>query len=128
MWWNEFWVCLLLFSVLIGGGFFWAASAHFNLKDLRMSTSVEGSLHFSSTSDGPFVLTHLIAGDGSKGCAVFRKPLLFRDSRGMQISRKEMDALQWLDLQHQVVSAPKDTSRISAVYYRAGLLKDKHRQ
>lgn len=78
----------------------------------------------TTSGDGPFVITHVVAygnGEGDKRWAALREPMVVMDSEGGII---EFSRLQWRDIRNKPATAPKG-DRMVAVYFKPELTKRK---
>lgn len=124
--WNIFWLVFLAVCFLGCGLFGWGYSALNNATSLKLRTTDSGDLRFSSGSDGPFIITHLITYESEWGraAAALPEPIAFYDSGGVSITRKEIQSLNWINSQGDSVKAP-DSSKIKVLYFSAQKLADK---
>ncbi len=122
LWWNKFWMSMLIFVVVDAVLVFWGFSVINNIQSLKMSVS-GNEVNFSSSSDGPFVVTHFF--DFSSGAiyAELPKPKLYFDSGGMLLTKEELGALQWRTKYGEDCPAPASLNSVRAVYSRPYFLK-----
>jgi hypothetical protein len=123
--WNRFFVALLALA------FLGTAVALFLLRAYDETQSKIYALHaiwlpggeikFSATSDGPFIVTHLVVDGGlepEKKVARLPQPIAIIDSHGAVLSKTQILKLAWVDIYGQTTAAPKAGSVIKALYYR----------
>lgn len=119
--WNRFWLILFLL-LLVGGGIAWLD--HFisnTLHPLRVHWMQDGSIRLSSSSDGPFVVTHLskvALSEGSKAVAQISPPIVIVDSAGATLSRDDVARLKWYSYIGEPQPALAAGTPIVAFYYR----------
>lgn len=119
--WNRVWFGLLVFSVLGFAANSWLNSMRADLRALSIRWQTDGSVQFSSASDGPFVVTHLVKyGNSKREMALARllQPLAIIESGGATISKGDVAKLVWVNTYGQSVTAPKDGIQIKALYFR----------
>lgn len=124
LFWNRFWLGLLLASAVLGASLRLLRNSIRSTHQLRVAWSNDGGLSFSSVSDGPFVVTHLILGgreaetEGKKAVAELPRPVAIIDSRGASLSPEQLGKLTWRDISGRPISPPGEGAPIRALYYR----------
>lgn len=117
--WNRGLIFLLALIVLGGVGFVLDHKIQSSIRSLKVEWKPSGEIKFSSPSDGPLVVTHLVKyGDTEAEKRVARLPRLLAivDSAGAQISGDEAKSLVWINIYGQPVAAPKAGTKIGALY------------
>jgi hypothetical protein len=121
--WNRLWLCLLLVGALLEGTRWLFTRFDVFLSTLRPVWSASG-LRLVTSSDGPFVVTHLVLSEpeagSEKGKAVAQlaRPIVIMDSDGASIPSAELHQLTWRNIFGQSVPPPPDGAPIRALYYR----------
>ena len=119
--WNLILLTLIVLSVLGFIGNAWLNSTLTNVRALSVAWQSDGEIHFSSASDGPFVITHLVKygnNEGEKAVARLPQPLAIVDSAGSTLSKGEVTKLVWVNIFGEPVTAPKAGTEIKALYFR----------
>lgn len=91
------------------------------MSPLRMMRSSDGSVSFSSWSDGPFVVTHLVKyadHEGDKAVAPLPQPMVIIDSHGATLTAEEVSKLRWVNILGEPTRAPALTDELNALYSR----------
>ena len=118
--WNQLWLVVLLLVALGWAGSSFLQHAQEVSRSLRASWDA-GVLRLRSSSDGPFIVTHLVFwGDGglSKAYAVLPEPILIIDSGGARIDKEELRNLRWRSYRGGPAPVPPEGAPITALYYR----------
>lgn len=125
---NPFLVLALLLGGIICGGYATLDSLTADLKTLRLYEERNGDLRFSASSDGPFVVTHLIRvepGRGRTAVAALPEPIAIAESGGKILSRAQIARLRWIDNYSQPMTEFLPDSRFEAIYHRPLVAKPK---
>ena len=91
------------------------------MSPLRMMRLSDGSVSFSSWSDGPFVVTHLVKyadHEGDKAVAPLPQPMAIIDSHGATLTAEEVSKLRWVNIFGEPTRAPALTNELNALYSR----------
>ena len=117
LFWNRFFITLLVLSVLFLG----AQWKMRELRELKVSWQGDGSIRLRSASDGPFVVTHLAlpgdSGVGARASAALPRPLAVIDSSGGELLESEVARLIWMDDHGQKMPAPLPGTPLRALYF-----------
>ena len=117
LWWNRFFVSVLLMAALFAGAQ-WKLR---EMRELKVSWQPDGSVSLRAVSDGPFVVTHLtLPGDrqiGARASAALSRPLAVIDSGGASLAEAEVARLIWVDAHGQKMPAPAPGTPLSALYF-----------
>jgi hypothetical protein len=82
------------------------------------SSSVDSGALTLSSSGGPYIVTHLVAGSTAIGdMAQLPRPLFVRRKSHVSLSRKEILRLPWFDSAGETVKAPEASVPLTALYY-----------
>ena len=110
-------IALVLLFAMFGMG-----RIHNSLKDMNLpgvSQDGEGNLYVNSTSDGPFVITHIqIVGSGPQRVAALSELLAIVDSNGMKISRRQIVSMKWRNYLGNEVATPNPDEKLTVLYFR----------
>jgi hypothetical protein len=130
MLWNRFWLGLFMVLLVGGGGLSWfnrfVDNVDNNVRALKVSWIADGGIKFSSSSDGPFVVTHLVKvarSEQEKSVARLSQPIVIVDSAGATLSKSEFDKLSWHGYQGDAQSSPAAGTAITAFYYKPVVTK-----
>lgn len=96
---NRISLALLMFAVLALLAF--NELEKLRMSPLRMMRLSDGSVSFSSWSDGPFVVTHLVKyadHEGDKAVAPLPQPMAIIDSQGATLTAEEVSKLRWVNI------------------------------
>lgn len=117
MWWNQLWIGLLTIGAILGGGYYYLARSTYSaMYELKSEWSSTG-LRLNASSDGPFVVTHLVY-KGFVSWAALPKPLAIIDSGGAYIPIKDIQKLDWRDNANEPCEPPKQFTEVEVLYYR----------
>lgn len=115
-------VTIILSLIIIGtAGYTWLSStAETLLYTLSVNWQSDGGLRFTSSSDGPFIVTYLEHGFNTGEVRTARLPesIVITDSTGARLSKEEVKKLKWRDVWGRPIAAPKEGSDIKAFYFR----------
>ena len=117
--WNRALLFLLVLVALIGAGFMLDSKIRSGLRSLTVHWKPSGEIKFSSPSDGPLIVTHLIrfgSSEAEKIVAQLPRSLAIVDSSGAEISGDEAKLLKWLNIYGEPATAPKAGAKIGALY------------
>ncbi len=114
--WNRFWLTIVMLLLIGSGAWRLLSSIIESMYDLRPSWSEDG-LGFSASSDGPFVITHLVD-RRQYATAALQPPLAYIDSGRLLIPIEQFKKLKWYSKFGEEVTAPKDGLNVTALYYR----------
>jgi hypothetical protein len=98
--WNHFWaqiyVATLLLALTMGAGAFFLSRFQNDMKRVRASVNNSGNVRFF-TLRGGVIVTHLwsISPQGNRIAALLPNSRIIIDSESVEISRKEIEALDW---------------------------------
>jgi hypothetical protein len=118
--WNRFWLCLLLIAVGARWLFLWFDAFHTSLRVIW----TDSGLRLTTASDGPFVVTHLalmgweVGSENQKAVAPLPQPIAIIDSDGAIISAAELSKLTWRNVHGQPAPPPPTGAPLRALYYR----------
>ncbi|MEI6431907.1 MAG: hypothetical protein WCP07_06975 [bacterium] len=117
--WAQVYVATLLLALTMGAGSFFLSRFQNDMKRVRASVDTSGNVRFS-TLRGVVVITHLwsISPQGYRIAALLPNSRIIIDSESVEISRKEIEALDWRSEGGRQSDAPIKGAQIDALYYR----------
>lgn len=125
--WNRFWLVLVVASSLIGGITYLAYRAVSDAKRLQVrwtDKSADADLILSSALGGPFMVTQLVTeGVGTPNTATaaiaqLPRPLFVRGPKAQTfITARELKQLVWVNSEEQKVPPPKPGTPVMVLYY-----------
>jgi hypothetical protein len=109
----------LLCGVAIGIGVLFARRMHEDISSLKLSWMNDGLKAYSS-SDGPFVITHLFhpwSGSRESSVAQLPQPVTVIDSRGHFFTHADIRGLTWVGASGETNSPPSVGTDLKAFYW-----------
>lgn len=91
-------------------------------KPIRVMRHSDESLSFSSMSDGPFLVTHLVRYseyEGDKAVAPLPQAIVIIDSHGAMLTAREGSKLSWVILFGEPTKGPASTDELKGLFYRS---------
>lgn len=104
----------------MAAGRFWAHVQE-DFRRLNVHWGMDGSLRLSSSSDGPFIVTHLAAygtSEAEKATAALPEPVAITDSAGASLKPDAMKKLVWRSSTTGEKMPAPEPKNIVALYYR----------
>ncbi len=114
-------VSVMCFTIIGVAGYIWISSKVDSMVySLSVNWQPDGGLRFTSSSDGPFIVTYLEHGFNTGEVRTARLPesIVITDSTGARLSKEEVKKLKWRDVWGRPIAAPKEGSDIKAFYFR----------
>jgi hypothetical protein len=130
--WNRLWLGLFIAVLLGWAGVLWIN--HFienHVRAIRVYWMDDGGIKLSSSSDGPFVVTHLAkvaTSEQEKSVVRLSPPIVIVDSFGAIISKSEFDGLKWHGYMGDAHPPPAVGTAIQAFYYKPLVTKSSSAQ
>jgi hypothetical protein len=110
---------LIILVMLVTAGILLLRTTFENMYQLSADWSGE-QIHVYSMSDGPWLVTHLVAyqtnGYYWRAIAQLPSPVTITDSAGHYFSRQEIDKLQWVDTKGEKEAPPAVGENVGVMY------------
>jgi hypothetical protein len=112
-------ICIvIIFFILLAISGKWLLKQAYEFNNQVFTSWDSNDIHVYSGSDGPFLLTHLVAYRNGHGdaFALLPKPITITDSWGYIFKSEEISKLEWVDSKGQKQSQPLTGTKIGVMY------------
>ena len=119
--WNRIWIGLAVLLTLSLAGRWVDQQIFTEIHKLHITWTAQGDLDFSSLSDGPFIVTHLVKVqpiEPTPSVAELPIPIVIIDSAGAILKKSDFESLSWFSYLHEPHPAPIAGTQVIAFYYR----------